>query len=63
MIIVNLVGVVLFMSILFDCKIIFEEYFVMFLCCVLNIVECFVGIFVAGFNLENVNKIVWIVYE
>lgn len=63
MVIVNFVGVVFFISILFDKKIIFEKYFVIFLWCVLFIVDCLVGVFIFGFILVNVEKVVCIIYE
>ncbi|MEZ9417405.1 sensor histidine kinase, partial [Vibrio sp. 10N.286.49.E1] len=63
MIIANSVGAALFMSIIQDRKTIFEKYSATFSRRALTIAERSVGILHGGFNSDNAQKIVRIVYE
>ena len=63
MIIANSVGAALFMSIIQDRKTIFEKYSATFSRRALTIAERSVGILHGGFNSDNAQKIVRIIYE
>ena len=63
MIIANCVGAALFVSILQDRKTIYEKYSATFSRRALTIAERSVGIWNSGFNSENADKIVRIIYE
>ncbi|RCS72605.1 sensor histidine kinase [Vibrio casei] len=63
MIIANCVGAALFVSILQDRKTIYEKYSATFSRRALTIAERSIGIWNSGFNSENANKIVRIIYE
>ncbi|OEF22572.1 sensor histidine kinase [Vibrio rumoiensis] len=63
MIIANCIGAALFVSILQDRKTIYEKYSATFSRRALTIAERSVGIWNSGFNTENADKIVRIIYE
>lgn len=63
MIIANCIGAALFVSILQDRKTIFEKYSATFSRRALTIAERSVGIWNSGFNSDNAEKIVRIIYE
>ncbi|PKF63552.1 sensor histidine kinase [Psychromonas sp. psych-6C06] len=63
MIIANSLGAALFMSIIQDRKTIYEKYSASFSSKAMRIAERTVGILSSGFNRENTQKVVQIIYE
>lgn len=63
MMVMNIVGVVLFMCILFDKCVMFEKYILVFFVIVLKVVVLMEGILCQGFNEVNSMKVVQVLYQ